>query len=107
MLNFLSSLFLQISDFACSDNDKEKLEYLQWKIQERIRHLQENQLDANNDETLFEYYELHRLLQNCIAQNPDDNIAILTIMIIVVPCVIVFTAFMVRKVRKLERRRDI
>ena len=105
MLNFLSSLFLQISDFVCSDNDKEKLEYLQWQIQDRIRHLQENQLNANNDATLFEYYELHRQLQNCIAQNPDDNIAILIIMLSVISCVIIFTTFMIKKVRKLEGKK--
>ncbi len=102
MLNFLSSVFLQISDFVCSDKDKEKLEYLQWQIQDRIRHLKENQLNTNSDEKLFEYYEIHRELQNCIAQNPDDNIAILIIMLSVVTCIIIFTAFMVRKVKKLE-----
>ena len=101
-MKFLDIVFLQISDYICGDNDKEYLEFIQWKIQHRIRYLEESQLNTNKDPELFQYYEIHRQIQDCIAQNPNDNIAILSTMLMVFVSIVIFIIYMVKKVNKVE-----
>ena len=98
MFKFLDMIFLQLLNHICGNNDKEQLEIIQWQIQQRINYLKINNLNTNNDPELFEYYEIHRQIQNCIAQNPNDNIEILSIMLVVFICIVVFVVYMVKKV---------
>lgn len=98
MFKFLDMVFLQLLNHICGNNDKEQLEIIQWQIQQRINYLKINNLNTNNDPELFEYYEIHRQIQNCIAQNPNDNIEILSIMLVVFICIVVFVVYMVKKV---------
>ena len=102
MFKFLDIIFLQLSNYVCGDNDKDQLEIIQWQIQHRINYLEKNNLNANNDPELFQYYEIHRQIQDCIAQNPNDNIAILSIMLVVFICIVIFVVCMVKKVKTLE-----
>ena len=102
MFKFLDILFLQLSDYICGNNDKEQLETIQWQIQHRINYLEKNNLNINNDPELFRYYEIHRQIQNCIAQNPNDNITILVIMLIVFIGIVIFTAYAMKKVKALK-----
>jgi len=98
MFKFLDMVFLQLSNHICGNNDKEQLEIIQWQIQQRINYLKINNLNTNSDPELFEYYEIHRQIQNCIAQNPNDNIEILSIMLVVFICIVIFAVYMVKKV---------
>ena len=97
MFKFLDMVFLQLSNHICGNNDKEQLEIIQWQIQQRINYLKINNLNTNNDPELFQSYEIHRQIQNCIAQNPNDNIEILSIMLIVLIMILVFVVYMVKK----------
>ena len=99
MLKFLDIMILQLSNYICGNNDKEQLEIIQWQIQHRINYLEKNNLNSNNDPELFQYYEIHRQIQDCIAQNPNDNIEILSIMLIVFIGIVIFVLYMVQKVK--------
>lgn len=98
MFKFLDMIFLQLSNYICGNNDKKQLEIIQWHIQNRINYLEKNNLNTNNDSELFQYYEIHRQIQNCIAQNPNDNIEILSIMLVVFIGIVIFVVYMVKKV---------
>lgn len=100
MLKIFNILFLQLRDHVCGTNDKEQLEIIQWQIQNRINYLEKNNLNINNDSELFRYYEIHRQIQDCIAENPNDNITILAIMLIVFLVIILLAIFAVKKVKK-------
>jgi len=102
MIKFLDIVFLQLSSHICGNNDKEQLEIIQWQIQHRINYLKKSNLNTNNDTELFQYYEIHRQIQNCIAQSPNDNIEILSIMLVVFIGIVIFVVYMVKKVRTLE-----
>ena len=99
MFKFLDVIFLQLSDHICGNNDKEQLEIIQWQIQQRINYLEENNLSTYNDPELFRYYEIHRQIQDCIAQNPNDNIAILAIMLTVFICITIVIVYALKKVK--------
>lgn len=99
MFQFLDILFLQLSDHICGNDDKEQLEIVQWQIQQRINYLEENNLNTYNDPELFRYYEIHRQIQDCIAQNPNDNIAILAIMLTVFICITIVILCAIKKVK--------
>jgi len=90
-------LFLQLSNYICGNDDKEQLETIQWQIQHRINYLEKNNLNTNNDPELFQYYEIHRQIQDCIAQNPNDNIEILSVMLVVYIGIVIFVVYMVKK----------
>ena len=98
MLKFLDMIFLQLSNHVCGNNDKEQLEIIQSQIQQRINYLKINNLNTNNDPELFRYYEIHSQIQNCIYQNPNDNIQILSIMLVVFIVIVIFAVYMVKKV---------
>lgn len=98
MFDNLKNLFLQISDYICGSNDKEQLEIIQWKIQSRLTYLKENNLDAFNDAELLGYYETHRHIQNCIAQNPNETIFILGLGLVAIIGVVTITWIMVNRV---------
>ena len=102
MIKFLDVLFLQLSDHICGNNDKENLESIQWQIQNRINYLEKNNISIHNDSELFRYYEIHRQIQDCIAQNPNDNIAILAIMLIVFIGITIFVICALKKVKTLQ-----
>ncbi len=98
MFKFLDIIFMQLTDHICGNNDKEQLEIVQWQIQHRINYLEKNNLNINDDPELFQYYEIHRQIQYCIAQNPNDNIAILVTMLTVFICITVLIAYAIKKV---------
>lgn len=102
MLRFLDIILLQLSDHICGNSDKKQLEIVQWQIQHRINYLEKNNLSIHNDPELFHYYETHRQIQDCIAQNPNDNIEILVIMFIVFIFITVFIIFAVKKANTIE-----
>lgn len=102
MLKFLDIIFLQLSEHICGNNDKEQLEIIQWQIQHRINYLEKNNLNIYNDPELFQYYEIHRQIQDCIAQNPNDNIVILVTMITVFIGITTFIAYAIKKVNALK-----
>jgi len=102
MFKFLDILFLQLSDHICGNNDKSQLEIIQWQIQHRINYLEKNNLNTYNDPELFRYYEIHRQIQDCIAQNPNDNIIILAIMLTVFIVIIIVIVYAVIRVKTLE-----
>ena len=102
MLNLLEILFLQLPDHICGSNDKEQLEIIQWQIQNRINYLEKNNFTTYNDSELFRYYEIHRQIQDCIAQNPNDNIIILAIMLIVFLSITILVIYALKKVKSLQ-----
>lgn len=102
MLKFLDIIFLQLSEHICGNNDKEQLEIIQWQIQHRINYLEKNNLNIYNDPELFQYYEIHCQIQDCIAQNPNDNIVILVTMITVFIGITTFIAYAIKKVNALK-----
>ena len=98
MFGNLKNIFLQISNYLCSPKDKEELELIQWKIQSRLEFLKENNLDEFRDDKLFEYYTIHRQIQNCIAQNPDETIFLLGVGLVAIIGIITITWIMIKKV---------
>ena len=79
-MNDLGKLFLQIV-YDCNPQDKEHLEELQRKIQERINFLTEQNQDTFADATLLEYYELHSKIQQCISQDHSDQYLVIAAVI--------------------------
>ena len=98
MFGTIKSLLLQISEYVCSSEDKKELEIIQWKIKYRLDYLKENNLDEFNDSELLQYYDIHRQIQNCIAQDPTETIFILSIGLIAVIGIVAVTWIMVNKV---------
>ncbi len=92
----LGKLFLQ-ADYECKPTDKENLKTLQNNIQERINHLNENNLDSFSDPKLLEYYELYSQIEQCIFQDHTDQYFLIAIIVIGIPLLVYFRWLMIKK----------
>ncbi len=92
----LGKLFLQ-AGYECKPTDKENLKTLQNNIQERINHLNENNLDSFSDPKLLEYYELYSQIEQCIFQDHTDQYFLIAIIVIGIPLLVYFRWHMIKK----------
>ena len=91
---------MQITKYHCNPNDTQELESLQQEIQERIRYLNENDLNTYNDSVLLEYYDLHQQIQSCLFQDHTDQYILIGVVLIVIPLMIIFRLKMIKKTKK-------
>ncbi len=77
----LGKLFLQVG-YECKPHDKENLETVQNKIQERISFLNDNNLDNYGDPQLLEFYELYSQIQQCVFEDHTDQYLLIPVVII-------------------------
>ena len=92
----LGKLFLQ-AGYECKPTDKENLKTLQNNIQERINHLNENNLDSFSDPKLLEYYELYSQIEQCIFQDHTDQYFLIAVSVIGIPLLVYFRWQMIKK----------
>jgi len=92
----LGKLFLQVS-YWCRPQDKENLETLQKKIQERISFLNENNLDSYGDPQLLEFYELYSQIQQCIFEDHTEQYLLIVAIIIGIPLLVYFRWRMIKR----------
>jgi len=92
----LGKLFLQ-AGYECKPSDKENLKTLQNNIQERINHLNENNLNSFSDPKLLEYYELYSQIEQCIFQDHTDQYFLIAIIVIGIPLLVYFRWLMIKK----------
>ena len=92
----LGKLFLQVG-YWCRPQDKENLETLQKKIQERISFLNENNLDSYGDPQLLEFYELYSQIQQCIFEDHTEQYLLIVAIIIGIPLLIYFRWRMIKR----------
>ncbi len=91
----LEKLFLLV--YECKPQDKENLETLQNKIQERISFLNENNLDSYADPQLLEFYELYSQIQRCIFEDHTDQYLVIAVIIITIPLLVYFRWRMIKR----------
>ena len=92
----LRKLFLQVG-YECKPQDKENLETLQNKIQERINFLNENNLDSYGDPQLLEFYELYSQIQQCVFEAHTDQYLLIAVVIIGIPLLVYFRWRMIKR----------
>ena len=92
----LGKLFLQVG-YECEPQDKENLETLQNKIQERISFLNENNLDSYSDPQLLEFYELYSQIQQCVFDAHTDQYLLIAAIIIGIPLLVYFRWRMIKR----------
>ena len=92
----LGKLFLQVG-YECKPQDKENLETLQNKIQERISFLNENNLDSYSDPQLLEFYELYSQIQQCVFDAHTDQYLLIAAIIIGIPLLVYFRWRMIKR----------
>ena len=92
----LGKLFLQVG-YECKPQDKENLETLQNKIQERISFLNENNLDSYGDPQLLEFYELYSQIQQCIFEVHTEQYLLIAAVIIGIPLLVYFRWRMIKR----------
>jgi len=98
----LRKLFLQVG-YECKPQDKENLETLQNKIQERISFLNENNLDSYADPQLLEFYELYSQIQRCVFEDHTDQYLVIITVIIVIPLLVYFRWRMIKRGEATEK----
>ena len=98
----LRKLFLQVG-YECNPQDKENLETLQNKIQERVSFLNENNLDSYGDPQLLEFYELYSQIQQCIFEVHTDQYLLIAVVIIGIPLLVYFRWRMIKKVEAAKK----
>ena len=91
----LGKLFLQ-AGYWCRPQDKENLETLQNKIQERINFLNENNSDSYGDPQLLEFYELYSQIQQCIFEDHIEQYLLIAGIIIGIPLLVYFRWRMIK-----------
>jgi len=92
----LGKLFLQVV-YECKPQDKENLETLKNKIQERINFLNENNLDSYADPQLLEFYELYSQIQRCIFEDHTDQYLVIAAVVIIIPLLVYFRWRMIKR----------
>ena len=92
----LGKLFLQ-AGYWCRPQDKENLETLQNKIQERINFLNENNSDSYGDPQLLEFYELYSQIQQCIFEDHIEQYLLIAGIIIGIPLLVYFRWRMIKR----------
>ncbi len=98
----LEKLFLQVG-YECKQQDKENLETLQNKIQERISFLNENNLDSYGDAQLVEFYELYSQIQRCVFDDHTVQYLVIVTVIIVIPLFVYFRWRMIKRGEATEK----
>ena len=92
----LGKLFLQVG-YECNPQDKENLETLQNKIQERISFLNEINFDSYGDPQLLEFYELYSQIQQCVFEAHTDQYLLIAVVIIGIPLLVYFRWWMIKR----------
>ena len=92
----LGKFFLQVG-YECNQQDKENLETLQNKIQERISFLNEINFDSYGDPQLLEFYELYSQIQQCVFETHTDQYLLIAVVIIGIPLLVYFRWRMIKK----------
>ncbi len=92
----LRKLFLQVG-YECKPQDKENLETLQNKIQERISFLNEINFDSYGDPQLLEFYELYSQIQQCVFEAHTDQYLLIAVVIIGIPLLVYFRWRMIKR----------
>ena len=98
----LEKLFLQVG-YECKPQDKENLETLQNKIQERISFLNENNLDSYGDPQLLEFYELYSQIQQCVFEDHAEQYLLIAAIIIGIPLLVYFRWRMIKRGEATEK----
>ena len=92
----LGKLFLQVG-YECKPHDKENLETVQNKIQERISFLNDNNLDNYADPQLLEFYELYSQIQQCVFEDHTEQYLLIAAIIIGIPLLVYFRWRMIKR----------
>ncbi len=90
---------MQIS-YDCGIDDKQRLESLQGKIQERITFLKENNMDSYGDVQLLEYYELYSQIQKCVFDDHTDQYLLIAALVAIFSFLVYFRWRMIKKLDK-------
>ncbi len=99
----LGKFFLQ-SSYDCNPKDSENLELLQKRIQERIKFLNENNMDSYSDQMLLDMYEKHGEIQQCLFQDHTDQYLLIIGIIVAVSFFVYIRWKMVKKGESSKKR---